>query len=191
MSYLKLKEIKKLYFGYNEIARVLNISSDSAKVSAVRLTKKGIIARVKRGQYVLRDKLEIMDRKEKFIIANIIQTPSYISLMTALDYYEITTQMQKDFIESICVNRTKVIEVENNVFNYSKIKKELYFGFIKKEEFFIATPEKAFLDAFYLYSIKKYNFDLSSIDFDKLDKKLLKNLIKKYPYYMQKLYEHF
>ena len=55
------------------------------------------------------------DREQKFIIANIYQVPSYISLMTALDYYEITTQMQRDFIESVILKRTVTKEIEAKV----------------------------------------------------------------------------
>jgi len=34
MKYMELKQISKLYFGYEEIARVLDINPESARVSA-------------------------------------------------------------------------------------------------------------------------------------------------------------
>jgi hypothetical protein len=55
------------------------------------------------------------------------------------------------------------------VFNYTRIKPVFYRGFVKKEDFFIATPEKALLDALYLMSRRMYSIDLSAIDFRKLD----------------------
>lgn len=181
MNYSILKDIKKTYFGYEEIARVLGIASESARVSANRYVKQGILLRAKRNLYILKDRWEAMTREERFAIANMIQVPSYVSLMSALDYYEITTQMQRNFIESLALKRTKEIKISNVVLNFTRINKSLYFGFIKERSFFIATPEKAFLDAVYLMSLKRYNLDLSSIDKDKLDIAKIKAIAVKFP----------
>jgi len=181
MRSLDLYKTDKLYFGYEEISRVLGISLDSARLSAHRYTKQGFLVRVKRNIYILREKWNRLDRMEKFQIANLIQVPSYISLMTAMDYYQITTQIQQDFIESIAVKRTKDTEIQKNVFNYSKIKTELYFGFLKEKDAFIATSEKALLDAIYLMSLGRYKFDLASIDFSKFNLDRLLNIVDRFP----------
>ena len=118
---------------------------------------------------------------EFFQIANILQVPSYISLMTALSFYELTTQIQRKFFESVCIKRTAKYEVDGVLFNFYKLKRELYFDFIKQGDFFIATKEKALLDAIYLYSFGKYSFDVSSIDMAKIDLKKIKKLLIKYP----------
>jgi len=186
MSYLKIRKIKRLYFGYNEVAQISGITRNSARVACTRMVKKGLLVRLKRDLYVLEEKWNNMGKEDKFIIANILQVPSYVSLMTALDYYGVTTQMQIDFIESICIYRTKEIKIKETVFNYTKIKKELYAGFVKENGFFIATKERAFLDAVYLFSLGKYNFDLTSIDYGKLDKSALNEMLKCYPTYTQK-----
>jgi hypothetical protein len=57
----------------------------------------------------------------------------------------------------------------------------LYFGFRKEKEFFIATPEKALLDAFYLMSYGRYALDLSALNADRLDREAIRNLSLKYP----------
>jgi hypothetical protein len=101
--------------------------------------------------------------------------------MTALDYYEITTQVQRDFFESIAVKRTKEIHVDDNLFRYSKITSALYFGFKKEKDFFIATPEKALLDAFYLVSYGRYALDISAVDAEKLDEEEIGRLSQKFP----------
>ncbi len=189
MKILKLNSIDKLYFGHEEISRVLGISLKSSMVSANRYVKKGMLVRIKRNIYVLKEKWKILGREEKYVLANLIQVPSYISLMTALGYYEITTQIQRDFIESVAVKRTKDVEVEEAIFNYTKISSGLYFGYKKENVFFIATPEKAFLDALYLKSLGRYSFDMDSIDFSKFDVIEVKRLVKKYPIKTQKLLE--
>ncbi|MGC8976128.1 MAG: hypothetical protein ACP5OB_00670 [Candidatus Ratteibacteria bacterium] len=43
-----------------------------------------------------------------------------------------------------------------------------------------------FLDAISFYSFGKYKFDISSIDFNKLDFKVLKKQIENYPVNVQK-----
>jgi len=181
MRSFELHKIKKVYFGYEEISRVLEISLESARLSAHRYTKQGFLIRIKRNIYILRERWNQMDIMDKYQIANLIQVPSYISLMTAMEYYQLTTQFQQDFFESIAVKRTKEIEIEKNIFNFTKIAAQHYFGFVKEQDFFIAIPEKAFLDAIYLMSLGRYNFDLESIDFSKLDIEELLRMAANFP----------
>ena len=181
MRYFQLRNIEKLYFGYEDIARTLGISQNSAKITAHRYVKQDMLIRVKRNIYMLKDRWTGLDRERKFIIANILQVPSYISLMTALDYYEITTQMQRDFIESVAVKRTVRKKIEQAVFNYTKIGTNVYRGFLKKQGFFIAEPEKAFLDAVYLISLGRYNLDMPSIDLSKLDAEKIEHMARTFP----------
>jgi len=169
MKLNELRNIQKLYFGYEELAGALGISPASARVAASRYVKQGLLLRVKRNLYILRQTWEKAGREEKFFIANIGQVPSYISLLTALDYYEITSQVQRNFFESIAVTRTKEIRIDQTVFTYTRINEELYFGFSREKGFFIASPEKAMLDAFYLMSYGRYSLDLSAVSADRLD----------------------
>lgn len=187
MVYQKIRKINKLYFGYEEIARALNITLGSARVSATRLVRSGLLVRLKRNLYVTQERWDALGQEEKFTLANLLQSPSYISLMTALSYYQVTTQIQRSFFESVALYRTKEVMVKDEVFNYTKMEAELYFGFCRQKGFFIATLEKAFLDALYLASLKKYSFDLTSIDFDKLDKAIIKSMAKKFPLRTQKI----
>ena len=67
------------------------------------------------------------------------------------------------------------------MFNYHIIKNDYYFAFNKINDIFIATKEKAFIDCLYLFINNKYKFDLNSIDFNKLDMKIIKGILKEYP----------
>jgi len=169
MKALRLKDIYKTYFHLQDLARTLNISADSARVTASRYVKAGLLIRLKRDLYVLAENWPMFSSEDKFLFANLIQSPSYVSLMTALSYYQISTQIQRDFIESIALKRTKTVHIKNMIFNYGTIQSPLFFGFIKKGNFFIAEPEKALLDALYLVSLGRYTLDLASIDFSKFD----------------------
>jgi predicted transcriptional regulator of viral defense system len=181
MKLLDLYKIEKDYFDHREIARVLNIKSESARVLANRYVKKNILIRAKRDMYMFRDRWYQFDLEKRFEIANLLQVPSYISFMTALSYYEVTTQMQVDYIESVALKRTTEIEIENTLFTFSRIKEKLYYEFSKTNNFFIATPEKALVDALYLMSLGRYRLDLSAIDKDKLDQKRLEMIAGKFP----------
>jgi hypothetical protein len=190
MNLIDISRIERDYFGYELLAKVLGITQASARVTASRYVKNKVLLRAKRNVYILKDKLQHFDREQKFALANLIQVPSYVSLMTALDYYEITTQMQRDFIESISLKRPKEVNLDNIIFNYTRIDPDLYYGFKKEGDFFIAFPEKALLDAVYFMSLGRYTFDWSSIDKNKLDLKFIKKEIKKFPARSKKLLEN-
>ena len=189
MKIAELSTLDKLYFGYEDLAKALGISLASARVTASRYVGQGLVVRVKRNMYVLREKWNAAGREEKFMLANLGQVPSYISLMTALDYYELTTQVQRDFIESVAVRRTKEIRLNGAIFRYTRVSSDLYFSFNKQKGFFMATPEKAFLDSVYLMSFGRYAIDLSSIDAEKLDKSEVKRMSRKFPLKTRKMLE--
>ena len=186
MNIESLRKINKLYFGYEEISRVMGISVSSARVTACRYVKYKLLLRVKRGIYVLRERWDSLSREDEYIIANLIQTPSYISLMTALSYYELTTQIPRDYVESIGLNRSLEKKIENKYFSYFRINKNLYSDFSREKNFFIASPEKAFVDSLYLKYLGCYNFDISSINFNGLKKNKVTEIVRGIPEKVQR-----
>ncbi len=191
MKLLRLKNIQKPYFSLRDLARTLNITLPSAKVMAYRYVKSGLLIRLKRDLYVLTEQWPYLSIEQKFQFANLIQAPSYISLMTALTYYEISTQIQRNFIESIALKRSKQVTVQETVFHYSKIKPAFYFGFIRKEQFFIAEPEKALLDAFYLMALRRYALDVDTIDFSKFDRAKMEKFLAPFPTSVKRLVKQY
>ena len=171
----------RIYFSASDLAQVLKIKPQSAKMLASRYAQKGLLVRLKRDFYVLKERWLNFTSSEFFQIANLLQVPSYISLMTALNYYEVTTQISRDYIESIAIKRTLKRNIINKNFTYYKLKKTYFSDFFRQGNFFIAKKEKAFIDAVYLYSFGKYRIDLASLDLSKLDLSRIKKLIKNYP----------
>ncbi len=179
---LKLQTLnQRPYFTSEEVAVALGIQTASARVFCSRYARQGLLVKLKNGYYVTSQKWENISREDLYSIANILQVPSYISFMTALAYYEITSQVTRNYMESICLKRSRTYNIKETVFNYYKLKKQYYFDFIKKDGIFLATKEKAFLDAVYLYSFGKYNIDFSSLDMNKLDQSMIGKLVKTYP----------
>ncbi|MBU4349516.1 hypothetical protein KKA86_05330 [bacterium] len=181
MKYNDLKKIKNLYFTYQDVAKILSTSEDSTRVLCTRYVKQKYLIRLKRNFYILKERWDNITPNQRLELANILQVPSYISLMTALSFYEYTTQVQQKFIESISLYRTFTKDIEGVVFNYSRIKRDYYFGFSKKNNIFIASPEKAFIDSLYLNYLGKYNLSLSSLNLEKIDRKSCENILKRYP----------
>ena len=176
-----LKRIRKPFFTLDEVAFALELKPESAAVLCNRYVKKGLLTRLKRGLYARTEALQNLGQVEFFQIANLLQVPSYISLTTALSYYGLTTQVQRNFFESVCIKRTKTFERGELTFSYVKINPRLYGGFKKEKGVFIASPEKAILDAFYLASMGRYPLDVSSLDMTKLDEQSLAQLSRMYP----------
>jgi len=178
MKFRELNKTDKLFLTTDDIANILSIDKDSAKVTAARYFQKEYLIRIKRNLYITENKFENLSGDEVFRIANIIQVPSYISLTTALGYYNITSQKQRDFIESIAVKRTKNIGIRHFQFVFTKVKKDFYTGFQFKDNYFIAFPEKAIADAVYLSSVQKYNCDFPSVDFKKLNRQKIEKYLR-------------
>ena len=55
MKLAELGQINELYFGHEEIARVLGINAASAKVTAGRYVRQGWLLRLKKNMYIRRE----------------------------------------------------------------------------------------------------------------------------------------
>lgn len=88
------------------------------------------------------------------LIANRIYMPSYISLKSALRWYNFIPEgVFQQF--SATTRKTKDFETPIGDFRYKNLSTHLYFGYYpttpERGNFLIAEPEKAILDTFYLY----------------------------------------
>lgn len=181
MSYYQLLKIQKPFFSLDDVAYTLGIQPGSAAVLCSRYVKKGLLVRLKRGLYARTEQLRNFGQQDLFRLANFLQVPSYISLTTALSYHGLTTQVQRGFFESISLKRTRKFEVGQFTFLYSKISLDLYKGFERVEDVFIALPEKALLDSLYLASLGRYSLDTSALDLTKVNGEVLENLSSLFP----------
>ena len=181
MKIKRLDQIKPLLFSAKDLAEVFGISQASAKLACHRYAREEIMVRLKRDLYILTENWKKLEEDGKFRVANRLQVPSYISFTTALAHYGITTQIPRGFYESTALLRTARFEIKEAVFRYRKFQKKLYFGFIKKENYFIATPEKALCDALYLASFYRYRLDVGAIDFRKINSKEFGKMNKFFP----------
>lgn len=123
-----------------------------------RLEQKEIIERLARGKYRF-----LLLPGNDFLTANFLYQPSYVSLESALSFHSVITGFPYR-ITSLSVKPTKTIRTDHQEFTYSQIGSRLFWGYVKKEDFLVADPEKALLDYIYL-GIK----GLRNLDFDEMD----------------------
>ncbi|MBW1698676.1 MAG: hypothetical protein JRG77_08400 [Deltaproteobacteria bacterium] len=173
---------RSLFFTTEEVARKFGITRASAHVLCSRQVKNGSFIRLKKNFYVLEDRWPYLERQDLFVIANYLQVPSYLSCTTAMVYHGLTTQVPRDWYESVSIKRSIQYSARGVTFSYFKLKKDYYFGFTKIGPFFMAQREKAFLDACHLCAHGHYALDWSALDMERLDTGNLKALLKPFPY---------
>ena len=162
-----------LFFDYQAERLFPGEPKHLVNVQLARFVRAGVLIRLKRGLY------EFSHAKiDELVLANFIYRPSYISLESALNYYGIIPDVVQN-VTSISPVTTRTFKTGRGVFMYSKIVKDLYFGWqtVKDSKsdfsFMIAEPEKALLDYVYIRRIR----DLTDqrIDFGTIDRgKLIK-----------------
>jgi len=171
----------KLFFTTIDVANLFNYTIESARVFCSRYVKNGLFVKLRKDMYITSFKWKSLTIEDFFKISSFLRVPSYISLMTALSYYGVTTQMYNNYFESMTTKSSKYYEVKGVVFKYYKINERFFNDYIRKDGYFIATKEKAFVDSVYLFSFGKYKFDNSAIDYSKLSKDKVFSIAKGFP----------
>jgi len=163
-------------FTLEALREVLEIKKDSTLFSTVKkLSQAGVLIKIERGKYLLKD-----SKVSDFALANFIYQPSYISFESALNFYGILSQFPYE-VTSATSKKTKEKIFQGKVFTFTHIKKELFWGYQKKQDFIIAFPEKAFLDQLYLAAKGYKRINLDEYNLEGLDVFRLKEYFKKYP----------
>ncbi|MFW6009494.1 MAG: type IV toxin-antitoxin system AbiEi family antitoxin domain-containing protein [archaeon] len=139
-------------------------------VLLTKLKKTNKIIQIEKGKYTLHD--------DPLIYASNIVYPSYISGLSALYYYGLTTQIP---IKVIVL--TKDVKRNNKYINFIQISNELFFGYEKKQyknfEIFIANKEKLLIDSIYFQKLATSITDLEPLLREKLNKDSITNYLKK------------
>jgi hypothetical protein len=111
----------------------------------VEWQQKGYISKIRNGFYVLTE-----HKKQDLIwIANRIYSPSYISLQTALSYYNLIPEYAAHYT-SITTQKGADFHWQRHQFSYRHIKPSLFFGIRLVGTHRIAYPDKALLDMVWL-----------------------------------------
>lgn len=136
----------------------------------VNFVKKKIYRYVKAGRMnSIRKGIYSKDKNyDKYELATRIYTPAYISLETVLGAAGITFQFHGQIF--IMSYKTKEIGCDGQKYSFKKLKDTILTnqaGIESRENYNIASPERAFLDIIYLY--RNYHFDnLSVLNWDRV-----------------------
>ncbi|MFH1233525.1 MAG: type IV toxin-antitoxin system AbiEi family antitoxin domain-containing protein [Patescibacteria group bacterium] len=175
MSELKkqIKKINKGYFSFADLRKIIKMDDSSLRVAISRMIKIGEIKKLFKGYYCL-DLIDI--NWEKLAIE--IYRPSYLSFEWALGYYNILSQKPYNLILAT-TKRSRKINVLEKMIIFRHIQPKLYWGYVMKDKYLIAEPEKAFLDLAYL-SLNGYaKFDREEMNLNLLNRKKIKVYLRK------------
>jgi predicted transcriptional regulator of viral defense system len=123
---------------------------------------------LKRGLYISSDfyNKNKSDISYMFYLANVLRVPSYVSSWTALQYYNMTTEVIHSII-SVTPKVTRSYATKIGTFAYQTIKKDLFCGFTLVKgghDFFIASPPKALFDLLYFKTNQFRGITFETID---------------------------
>lgn len=182
-------KIKTPVFSRNDVVKLFSDESKShISTQLYRMTKRGDLIGIKRGHYMFPN-----SKVDEFFIANRLYTPSYVSLESVLNITGIIPDIVAT-VTSLTTVTSKKLHTPVGDFSYSKISKELFFGYKstldQQSGFFydIASPEKALLD--YIYIRRVRNLSESRLDLSGLDKKVLSNYSIYFPKWVRKVLEN-
>lgn len=149
-----LYSLPNTVFTTKEIALILRETNlDKVKSRVNYFVNKGVLIQLRKGIFAKNTGYEVLE------LANKILKPSYISLETVLQKEGVVFQ---DYGKTTFVisYQTREIEVGDYTISFKKIKDDILTnpkGVLVENGYSIATVERAFLDAVYLY--KNYYFD--------------------------------
>ncbi|HFQ94393.1 MAG TPA: hypothetical protein ENK32_10315 [Anaerolineae bacterium] len=112
-------------------------------------TRAGKLLQLRRGLYTFPN-----EQPNSYVIANRLIRPSYVSLQSALSYYDLIPE-QVASVTSVTTGRPITLNNKFGRFIFRHIKTDFFFGFrywpvTHTQSAFMATPEKALLDLIYL-----------------------------------------
>lgn len=171
----RLFSLKAKIFSPRDLQVIFGVSKRAIEGFLNYNVKKGVFTRVKRGLYTLKRNFP-----QEFVLANNLYFPSYVSLDSALSYYNLIPETIYP-ITSVTPKPTREFEVGGRLFEYRKIKKEAYGGYIAKsfngEVAYLATPEKAVADFLYFVYLGKRLFN-DRLKIERIQTQQLKKYLK-------------
>lgn len=172
-----LEQTGKTYFSFYDLKKFYPSDQKSLKTLLANWVKKGLIQSLGMGMYFFE-----ITKLDYLRLANEINKDSYVSFEYALYYYNLIDQVPS-VITSATKKRSRRAEMRNWIFEFSRIKDDLFFGYELKNGIYIAAPEKALADLIYLMARGKRIAELDSLNKKKINQKKLRGILKRFPKY--------
>jgi len=135
----------------------------------VRWTRKGYLARLRRGWYAFAEYRE--DPEMATYFAGRMYRPSYISLHSALSFHGLIPESVVQ-ITSVTSLKTAAFRNDFGEYSYKSVREDLMFGYEPRRladgrTTAYATPGKALLDLLYLYPFYRTEQELADLRLDR------------------------
>ncbi len=131
-----------------------NINPQIVRLQLSRWVNSGRIYQLRRGIYSIAPPYQKI-KPHPFLVANLLQKASYVSLQSALSYYGLIPEVV-NFTTSVSTGRPEKLETPLGIYEFRHLKTDLLFGYrmtnFGDQSALVATPEKALLDLIYLQS---------------------------------------
>lgn len=141
-----LENTQKTVFGVNDISKIIKKPREYSSLVLHRLKKKGFLVEIENNKYFLKE-------TNPYVVFSNLVYPSYISFLTALNHYNLTTQIPKQ-IHIVCLKSKKEIKFDNYLLKFIKFKTNRFFGYKREKTvrgfIFVAEIEKAIIDSLFL-----------------------------------------
>jgi len=131
------------------------VAPENLRLQLTRWTQSGKLFQLRRGVYVLAPPYQKV-KPHPFLLANLIQRASYVSLQSALAFHGMIPETVQRTI-SITAGRPGRRKTPLGVFEYRHVQPDLLRGYrmidldaVSGQQALVATPEKAILDLVYL-----------------------------------------
>ena len=167
MDYLTFRE-RMSRMGCFNINQLQLWEKDFDRNNLTRWCRKGLLVKLRNEFYAFPEFRQVPDASR--YVANLIYSPSYISLHSALAFYGMIPEEVVQ-VTSVTTLRTARFENPFGSFHYQNVKTPLYFGFEIKlmqdgRGLKLATPEKALLDLLYLYPFYNTEQEMEDLRLD-------------------------
>lgn len=148
----------RMVFMTREIAALSGSSLSATSQALGRLEMQGVVKRVSRGVWCIPD-------DPRFSIYSLVPLlagshRAYLSLISALHLHGVIEQIPQ-IVFAVTTGHTRMRRTAVATYSYHRIHPHLFGGFEwygKRQDFLVATPEKALVDSFYLSSRKGGRF---------------------------------
>ena len=140
-----IKDSGKGVFTISDISRLIGKNRKYSTLYVERLYKRGVLNRAERGKYVLPD-------TDIVVVATNLVTPSYLSFLSGLYYYHLTTQIPSS-LQVVTTRSKKRILYEQGI-DFIKFDKKRVFGYNRVKlsggYAFIGEIEKIIVDILFM-----------------------------------------
>ncbi len=157
------------------------VNPNVVRLQLSRWTRSGRIYQLRRGLYAIAPPYQ-KTKPHPYVIANHLQRASYVSLQSALAFYNLIPETVITTL-SVTTGRPEYLSTPLGDFEFRHVKPEFFNGYqmtdLGDQQAFVATPEKALLDLVYLQpdgETPEYLQELRLQNLDRLNLDVLRNL---------------